>query len=81
MLKKHTPKDNLSKSKRQALQQLKSNKRIVIKGADKGGSIVIMSKEQYEEMVMKHLNTDTYEQVANKNIDKKRTTKRYRFLI
>ena len=30
-----------------------------------------MSKEQYEEMVMKHLNTDTYEQVANKNIDKK----------
>ena len=31
----------------------------------------MMSKEQYEEMVMKHLNTDTYEQVANKNIDKK----------
>ena len=30
-----------------------------------------MSKEQYEEMVMKHLNTDTYEQVADKNIDKK----------
>ena len=53
------------------IKQLKSNKRIVIKGADKGGSIVIMSKEQYEEMVMKHLNTDTYEQVANKNIDKK----------
>ena len=70
-VKKHTPKDNLSKNERQALQQLKSNKRIVIKGADKGGSIVIMSKEQYEEMVMKHLNTDTYEHVANKNIDKK----------
>ena len=30
-----------------------------------------MSKEQYEEMVMKYLNTDTYEQVADKNIDKK----------
>ena len=70
-IKKHTPKDNLSKSERQALQQLKSNKRIVIKGADKGGSIVIMSKEQYEEMVMKHLNTDTYGQVVNKNIGKK----------
>ena len=69
--KKHTPKDNLSKSERQALQQLKSNKRIVIKGTDKGGSFVIMSKEQYEEMVMKHLNTDTYKQVVNKNIDKK----------
>ena len=30
-----------------------------------------MSKEQYKEMVMKHLNTDTYEQVVDKNIDKK----------
>ena len=70
-IKKQTPKNNLSKAERNALQQLKTNRDIVIKEADKGGAIVIMTKEQYSNMVMKHLNTDTYEAVTEKNIDKK----------
>ena len=70
-IKKQTPKSNLSKAERNALQQLKTNKDIVIKEADKGGAIVIMTKEQYSNMVMKHLNTDTYEAVTEKNINKK----------
>ena len=70
-IKKQTPKINLSEAERNALKQLKTNRDIVIKEADKGGAIVIMTKEQYSNMVMKHLNTDTYEAVTEKNIDKK----------
>ena len=53
------------------MQQLKTDRDIVIKEADKGGAIVIMTKELYSNMVMKHLNTDTYEAVKEKNINKK----------
>ena len=70
-IKKQTPKNNLSKAERNALQQLKTNRDIVIKEADKDGAIVIMTKEQYGNMVMKHLNSDTYEAVTEKIIDKK----------
>ena len=53
------------------MQQLKTNRDIVIKEADKGGAIVIMTKEQYRNMVMKHPDTDTYEAVTEQNIDNK----------
>ena len=52
-------KDNITKAERVALQQLKVNKDIVIKEADKGGVIVIMTKEQYKSMAMKHLNSNS----------------------
>ena len=39
--------DNLSSNQRKALHDLKSNNNIVIKPADKGGSIVIMNKDNY----------------------------------
>ena len=70
-IKRQTPKNRLSKAERNALQQLKTNVDIVVKEADKGGAIVIMTKVQYSNMIMKHLNTDTYEAVTEKNIDKK----------
>ena len=37
-------KDNLSKSERKALNELRHNNKIVIKQADKGGTVVIMTK-------------------------------------
>ena len=64
-------KDNLTKAERNSLQQLKTNKDIVIKEADKGGVAVIMTKNQYQSMVMTHLNSDAYEHIQDKNIDKK----------
>ena len=39
--------DNLSSNQRKALHDLKGNNNIVIKPADKGGSIVIMDKDNY----------------------------------
>ena len=39
--------DNLSSNQRKALHDLKSNNNIVSKPADKGGSIVIMNKDNY----------------------------------
>ena len=70
-IEKPNPKDNLSKAERNALKEFKENKELVIKEADKGGAIVIMTKDQYRKMVMKHLDSDAYELVADKNIDKK----------
>ena len=70
-IEKRNPKDNLSKAERNALKELKENKDIVIKEADKGGAIFIMTKDQYRKMVMKHLDSEAYESVADKNIDKK----------
>ena len=70
-IEKRNPQDNLSKSERHALKELKENKDIVIKEADKGAAIVIMTKDRYRKMVMKHLDSEAYESVADKNIDKK----------
>ena len=39
--------DSLSSNQRKALHDLKGNNNIVIKPADKGGSIVIMNKDNY----------------------------------
>ena len=70
-IEKRNPKDNLSKAERNALKELKENKDIIIKEADKGGAIVTMRKDQYRKMGMKHLDSKAYESVADKNIDKK----------
>ncbi|CAJ0926331.1 unnamed protein product [Ranitomeya imitator] len=42
-----------------ALRSLKENKRIVIKPADKGGSIVIMDKSHYVSIIQSQLNDRT----------------------
>ena len=70
-IEKHNPKDNLSKAERNTPKELKENKDIVIKETDKGGAIVIMTKEQHRKLVMKHLDSKAYASVADKNTDKK----------
>lgn len=63
--------DNLTKSERQALNELKSNDKLIFKKADKGGSLVLMTKEFYRDrLVMEgHLTTSSYKKV-NENCDK-----------
>ena len=56
--------DNLAPSLRKALQSLARDEDIVIKPADKGGSIVIMNKGDYEQACLNLLeDTDFYEEV------------------
>ena len=50
-------------SKRKGLMELKTNKNTIIKGADKRGSVVIISTKHYCKMVYQHL--------YNKQIHKK----------
>ena len=54
--------DNLTPQIRKALSELKNEKKLVIKKADKGNTLVVMSSEFYsEKLVMNdHLNTRTY---------------------
>uniref|UniRef100_A0A8C5MP67 Reverse transcriptase domain-containing protein n=1 Tax=Leptobrachium leishanense TaxID=445787 RepID=A0A8C5MP67_9ANUR len=49
---------NLTKEENLALKNLQKDPSIVIKPADKGGGIVILSKELYQEEVMRILNDD-----------------------
>ena len=53
----------MSKEDWQALKELKNDKRIVIKEADKGGAVVIMDSVHYEKMI--------YKQIEDKNTCKK----------
>ena len=66
-----TPTDNLSKHERIALNELKNNNDIIIKKADKGGSIVIMDTDYYRDHLVLdgHLNSNTYSKV-DPNCDK-----------
>ncbi|CAJ0946010.1 unnamed protein product [Ranitomeya imitator] len=50
---------NLSVIEKDALRNLKENKRIVIKPADKGGSIVVMDKSHYTSIIQSQLNDRT----------------------
>jgi len=50
--------DNLSELERQTLKELRQDTSIVIKPADKGGSVVIMDRQQYIQEALRQL-TDT----------------------
>lgn len=50
---------NLSFEQQNALQSLKNNLDITIKGSDKGGNIVLMDNSKYEDMCLKILNNRT----------------------
>ena len=50
-----TPKSNLLKLKLVAINNLKNDKNIEIKEADKGGSIVILSKFHFKSMILSQL--------------------------
>ena len=64
--------DNLSQSERQALQELKSAKDIIIKKADKGNTLVVMDTDFYRDKLVlsDHLETATYS-IAPLDADKK----------
>ena len=65
-------KDNLTREERTALREIKEATDIVIKKADKGNTLVILSKDFYRDKLVlaDHLDTDTYGK-APKNADKK----------
>ncbi|XP_057290233.1 uncharacterized protein LOC130612918 [Hydractinia symbiolongicarpus] len=51
---------NLTRSERKSLLKLSKNRNIVIKKADKGGRVVIMSKDDYIGKVYDHLSNNKY---------------------
>ena len=63
------PKDkynNLTSKERQASYNLKNNKNIVNKGADKGSALVVQDRDDYEKEAEKQLgDSDVYEDVSD----------------
>ena len=68
-LKIEVPKDkfnNLTKGERDALYNLKNDKTIVIKGADKGSAVVVWDREDYIREAENQLgDTNIYQEVLN----------------
>ena len=64
--------DNLSSAERSALSELKNNKNIILKPADKGSSVIIMNSSYYrDKLVMNdHLLSESYTK-ANEDCDEK----------
>ena len=69
LMKIEIPKDkynNLTSKERQALYDLKNDKNIVIKGADKGSAVVVWDREDYIKEAEKQLgDSDIYEEVPD----------------
>ena len=69
LMKVEVPKDkfnNLTKSERKALYDLKNDKSIVIKSADKGSVVVVWGREDYIKEAQKQLGDEqVYEEVSN----------------
>ena len=64
-------KSNLRKEQWNAISRLKNNDGIIIKEADKGGSVVIMTKKHYKKMVYEQLNDNITYRRTNDSWDKK----------
>ena len=58
---------NLTPEEKHCLRNLSKNDNIVIKKADKGGSIVIMNREDYLKKVYEHLDNENYYRKINKD--------------
>ena len=66
---------NISYSQRQALKALQENQNLIIKEADKGGAIVLMDRDYYQEKIQEMLgDTSTYKEIPE-NMDKKTLAK------
>ena len=63
--KKKPTRDNLTKSEREALNNLKNRTDIVIKPADKGGALIIMNSKDYLKEGSRQLNDTNYYQKLN----------------
>ena len=64
-------KSNLSKKEWLAIKDLQNNAQIIIKEADKGGSVVIMKKDHYVKMVYDQLDNQKYYKRVDTKYDKK----------
>ena len=69
--KKFKNKSNISKLKWQDILNLKKNKHIIIKEADKGGAVVIMNSKNYLKMISDHFNDKTTYKMVESNCDAK----------
>ncbi|CAC5363519.1 unnamed protein product [Mytilus coruscus] len=67
-------KDNLTHEEKTALQNLKSDKSIIIKEADKGNAVVIMDREYYRDNILNMLQDEMSYEVTDKKMDKQTTT-------
>ena len=57
-------KNNLSKMEQSELLKLVNDRTIIIKPADKGGTVVVLSTEHCKTMIMQHLNdSSTYKKL------------------
>ena len=64
-----TAKQNLTHSERKGLKELRNNPNIIIKEADKGGTVCIMDRSFYAQKMKDLLNDpETYVKVQNDNI-------------
>ena len=63
------PKSNLSKLEWAAINDLKNDKNIEIKEVDRGGSVLILSKSHYKNMILSQLNDERTYRKLNTNPD------------
>ena len=66
-------KSNISKHEWQNILNLKKNKDIIMKEADKGGAVVIMNPKHCFKMISDHLNDKTIYKMVESNCDAKVT--------
>ena len=64
-------KNNLSKTEQLELSKLINDKTIIIKPADKGSTVVVLSTEHYKTMIMQHLDDASTYKKLDLNIDMK----------
>ncbi|CAG2184848.1 unnamed protein product [Mytilus edulis] len=67
-------KDNLTREEKTALQNLKSDKSIIIKEADKGNAVVIMDREYYRDSILNMLQDEMSYEVTDKKLDRQTST-------
>ena len=64
-------KNNLSKIEHSELSKLINDRTIIIKPADKGNAVVVLSTEHYKTMIMQHLDDSNTYSKLDLNIDMK----------
>ncbi|XP_063406014.1 uncharacterized protein LOC134689974 [Mytilus trossulus] len=65
---------NLTREEKTALQNLKSDKSIIIKEANKGNAVVIMDREYYRDSILNILQDEMSYEVTHKKLDRQTST-------